>query len=127
MTQPIPTATSPYLNRPLRTIEQARREMIEKLERDGRVAVLHSTAFVNWSMGCEGLLFDKDIAEAVLAGNPDLAYTIAVRKYPEVSGRFGQARDIEIEWVPKGAHFYIHEYDGYETVIIITPDFGHTA
>lgn len=101
----------------------------EKLEQAGNVAVLYSPGYgagwYSWNSGHEGLLFDKEIVEAVLAKDLAAACAIAERKYP--GGYWGGVHDLEVYWVPKGTRFEIEEYDGNESVRILTPDDGHTA
>ncbi len=101
----------------------------EKLERDGKVAVLYSPGFgagwYSWNTEHDGLLFDKEVAEKVLAEDWDAAVDIAERKYPGIYA--GGGHDLEVEWVPKGCRFEIHEYDGSESVRIFSPSDGHFA
>ena|SRR6185369_8583542 len=104
----------------------------EKLERDGNVAVLVSPGFgAGWSTWAddahlEAAMFDKDIAEAVLAGNNDKAAELATAKFGE--GFFtGGARQLRVQWVPKGSRFEVHEYDGSESLRIYGPDDGYVA
>ena len=33
---------------------------------------------------------------------------------------------LKLQWVPKSSRFIIQEYDGYETIKIIDPDYGYT-
>ena len=101
----------------------------EKLERDGNVAVLYSPAFgagwYTWNREYEGLLFDKDIVEAVLAKDFDKAAKLAELKYPGVYT--GGAEDLEVEWVPRGSRFEVNDYDGSESVRVFGPDDGFVA
>lgn len=101
----------------------------EKVERAGNVAVLYSPGYgagwYSWNSEQEGLLFDKEIVEAVLAKDNDKAVAIAERKYP---GTYvGGGDNLEVYWVPKGQRFEIHEYDGNESVRVFAPDDGHVA
>lgn len=102
---------------------------MEKLERDGNVAVLYSPGFgagwYSWNSEREGLLFDREIVEAVLAGDNKRAAQIAERKYPNIYA--GGADGLTVEWVPKGSRFEIAEYDGSESVRVFGPDEGHIA
>ena len=101
----------------------------EKFERGGDIAVLYSPGFgagwYTWNSGEEGLLFDKEIVEAVLAGDTDKAVAVAERKYPGIYT--GGGDDLAIAWVPKGCRFDVHEYDGNESVRVLGPDYGHLA
>ena len=94
----------------------------ERLELDGNVAVVyspgHGAGWYSWNSSHPGLALDREIAEAVLAGDNDRAAAIAVRKYdPDMYT--GGARDLRVEWVPKGARFEITEYDGNEDVRVV--------
>ena len=103
----------------------------EKLERDGKVAVLYSPGFgAGWSTWnteprYRGLLFDREIVEFVLADDLDAAISLAEKKYPDVY--LGGGGGLTVEWVPKGERFIVEEYDGAENVTIIWPDFGTVA
>jgi hypothetical protein len=72
-----------------------------------------------------GLLFDKDIAEAVLAGDREKAAEVAERKYP--GGYWGGAQDLEVAWVAEGSRFEVTEYAGSESVRVFGPDIGIVA
>ena len=103
----------------------------EKLERDGKVAVLYSPGFgAGWSTWnteprYRGLLFDHEIVEFVLANDLGAAINLTEKKYPGVYT--GGGSNLTVEWVPKGERFTIKEYDGAERVTIISPDFGTVA
>ena len=93
--------------------------MTEKLIRDGKVAVLvHADYGAGWSSGsfekAEEMLFDKDIAQAVLDKDFELVESIATQKYPDEC-LLGFDR-IKVVWIPVGEEFRIVEYDGYESV-----------
>jgi hypothetical protein len=94
-----------------------------KVERDGLVAVLVSPGFgAGWSTlnseHRETLCMDAEIVQAVLDGDIDKAIVIAKQK----CGDFfeGGARDLTVEWVKKGAAFEIDEYDGSESLHVIS-------
>jgi hypothetical protein len=101
---------------------------MEKLERDGKVAVVYSPGYgAGWSTWnyregqAEIMAMDKDIAEAVLAGDLNKAVALADEK----CGKNGEhvctlgAGRLCVEWVPKGEAFEITEYDGSESVVVI--------
>lgn len=100
----------------------------EKLERGNQVAVLYSPGFgagwYSWNDD-EGLLFDREIVEAVLADDRKKAVKIAERKYP--GGYFGGGENLAVAWVDKGSRFEIDEYDGRESVRVFGPTDGHVA
>lgn len=98
------------------TIPKVRRET----ENGTEVAVLVSCGFgAGWSSWTQDedekavLLFHRDLVNLVLEDNRDQAAILA-----EVMTECyaGGARDLEVVWVPEGAEFYIHEYDGSETL-----------
>ena len=103
----------------------------EKLERDGKIAVLYSPSFgAGWSTWnteakYQALLFDREIVELVLANRLDAAVRLAEKKYPGIFS-FGVGT-LAVEWVPKGERFIVEAYDGAEWVTIIPPDFGTVA
>lgn len=95
---------------------------MNKLEKDGKVAVVISPGFgAGWSTWNtairDALLFDPEIARAVLDGDRVKAASIAERKYP--GGYFGGACDLTVEWLDKGTIFEVEEYDGSESLHII--------
>lgn len=95
--------------------------MTDKVERDGKVAVLISRGFgagwYTWSSPSEygdAMLFDPEMVEAVLAEDLEKCYEIANRKFPH--NYEGGIPDLAVEWVPVGSKFVIHEYDGRESI-----------
>lgn len=60
-------------------------------------------------------MYDKEIVEAVLADDRELAAKIAERKYENFYT--GGAEDLCIRWIDIGTSFEIQEYDGSESVI----------
>ena len=97
---------------------------MERCVCDGRVAVLVSPGFgAGWSSWVarefrEQLLFDPAVVELVESG----ADSSAIEQYCE--GRYGSdlyyggADDLIVQWVPVGARFRIHEYDGSESLVL---------
>lgn len=102
----------------------------EKMYRDNEVAVLYSRGFgagwYTWNTDHEGLLFDRDLVELVLAGNNDKAAALAESKYGN-DIYVGGADGLTVMWLPKGTRFEIDEYDGRETVRVLGPDDGFTV
>lgn len=90
----------------------------EKYIQNGKVAVLYSPGYgagwYSWNTEYEGLVFDKEIVEAVLADNKILAFEIAEKKYPEAY--LGGIDDLEVGWLDEGTLFEIREYDGSESI-----------
>jgi hypothetical protein len=100
---------------------------MQKVERIGlvqEVAVLYSPSFgAGWSTwnkdyDQETLCMDADIVNAVLEGDNKKAIKIAKKKCPEMYD--GGGEDLEVKWIPKGEAFFIKEYDGSESIILIS-------
>lgn len=103
---------------------------MEKVIRDGKVAVLYSPGFgAGWytwdAQGREELLFDPKIVEMVLAGragDKDLwkKTVIAIQDYAEATYPDfyvgSNASDLTVAWIPLGTEFIIEEYDGSEKI-----------
>ena len=105
-------------------------KVIPKLIRDGQVAVLYSPHFgagwYSWH-GVEELLYDPVLVEMVEAyraieqPTPEhkFDFTEDVERYCNSQYKdcyFGGADDLDVMWLPVGANFRIHEYDGSESV-----------
>ena len=98
---------------------------MNKIERDGMVAVLVSPGFgAGWSTlnidHREIMCMDAEIVQAVLDGDICKAVEIAKNK----CGDFyeGGASTLTVKWVKKGASFEIRLYDGAETLHVIGED-----
>jgi hypothetical protein len=85
-----------------------------------KVAVLYSPNFgsgwYTWNQEFPELIFNPAIVKLVADEKFDELETYMELKYPEVFK--GGLRDLEIEWIPVGAEFRIHEYDGAESIEI---------
>ena len=93
---------------------------VEKYIRDGKVAVLYSPEYgASWnnqgSKDKEGMLFDKDIVEAILSGDVVKADAIAHEKYGLYAAG---AENVKIKWLDVGTVFRVNEDDGFETIEI---------
>jgi aspartyl/asparaginyl beta-hydroxylase (cupin superfamily) len=91
---------------------------MEKVIRDGFVAVLYSPGFgsgwYSWHEIPE-LVFDPKVVEMV----ENLASWETIIKYCEElypDNHFGGADDLKIAWVKEGVEFKIDEYDGSESI-----------
>lgn len=96
---------------------------MNKIERDGKVAVLVSPGYgAGWSTWNyehrETLCMDADIVQAILDGDRTKAVEIAKQKCGDFYD--GGADGLIVEWVPKGTGFLITEHDGHETLRIIS-------
>ena len=92
---------------------------MEKVVRNGLVAVLVSPGFgagwSSWNPLKPELLFDPAVVAMVEDGtNAETITAYCEAKYPD--GYFGGVTDLEIQWIPVGTQFRIHEYDGSETL-----------
>lgn len=92
---------------------------MEKLIRDGKVAVMFSPDYgAGWSSWnreyAEVLAMDKEIAEALEADDKALVKELAERKCPDAY--LGGLDALRIEWLLVGTKFEIDEYDGYESI-----------
>lgn len=94
---------------------------MNKLIRDGKVAVLYSPGYgagwYSWNTGQKDLVFDPEIATAILENDVEKAKTIASAKYP--TAYLGGLDDVKVEWLEEGTVFEIDEYDGSEHITLI--------
>ena len=103
---------------------------MQKVVRDGRVAVLVSPGFgagwFTWNRQCPECLFDPDMVAWVEGGKegpmPDLE-----AKYGWEYFYDGGADDLVVRWVPEGTQFRIDEYDGSESLIVASEEIWQTA
>ena len=98
---------------------------MNKLEKDGKVAVMISPGFgAGWSTWNsefrDTLLFDAEIAQAVIDGDKAKAAQLAMEKCPGLyAGGAGGAGGLMVEWIDKGSAFEVEEHDGSESLHII--------
>lgn len=102
---------------------------MEKLNEDGKVAVLYSPGFgagwYTWNYEYPEILFDPGIVRFVEKKKWDELETYVTLKYPEIYK--GGMRDLEVMWVPEGALFKVNEYDGSESLELKENDDWITA
>jgi len=101
---------------------------MSRLIRDGKVAVLVSRGYgAGWSTWNSGLgdaaVFCPEMAADILAGRS--AEKTAMRLFP--GAYHGGVADLQVEWVPVGTRFEIDEYDGNESLRILSPADGYVA
>lgn len=97
-------------------------DMIKKdnrLYRGNEVAVIVSPGYgggwSSWNENqAENMLFDPDIAEAILTNEYEKAIVIAGDKYPEAY--LGGLEKARVKWVKKGTIFQITDHDGNESL-----------
>lgn len=101
---------------------------MDKVVRNGEVAVLVSPGYgAGWvSWNDEVSPFEPKIVEAICDGamEEDIR-KIAKELYPEAF--LGGLDGIEVRWVKEGTTFRITEYDGYESLEILTEIDWHIA
>lgn len=94
---------------------------MEKLIRDGNVAVLYSPGYgagwYTWNPKFPEIVFDPVLVELVERGDFKLVEWVARGKYPGIYT--GGVEDLVIEWLPEGTIFEIKEYDGSESLHVI--------
>lgn len=106
---------------------------IDKLEKDGKIAVVYSPRYGGWSTYNKGeyketLCMDAEIAQAVVnyhetdAGPKRLPkekviYEIVQRKCPDL---ITAPANLHIKWIPKGSIFYItRNLDQGEKIVLL--------
>lgn len=96
---------------------------IEKVIRDGKVAVLYSPGFgAGWySRNTDhiSILFHPKLVEMVEGGKRHLIdeeFMVSIG-LPEIYT--GGAEQLKIVWLPEGTHFMIDEYDGSESITLL--------
>jgi hypothetical protein len=93
---------------------------MNKLVRDGKVAVLYSpdygSGWYTWNHDHPEILFDPAIVQLVEENKWDELETYVILKYPKIFT--GGILDLSIAWIPKGAMFRVNEYDGDESIEI---------
>lgn len=102
---------------------------MEKVVRDGCVAVLYSPGYgagwYSWHKR-EALLFHPTVVELVENGQNHL---ITEELVAEILGSDAYvcilgAKDLRIKWIKEGTVFDIDEYDGYESLLLYSRTIG---
>jgi hypothetical protein len=103
---------------------------MEKLIRDGKVAVLYSPGYgagwYSWNAKYAACIFDPDVAKIILGESEGNVEKIVKAKYGEDFYFGSSLQNLTVEWLPVGTRFYIDEYDGFES-IRTTDDLSFTA
>ena len=106
--------------------------IMEKVVRDGKVAVLVSPGFgagwYTWNReeNAEAILFDPEVVAWVENGKEGPVPSME-DKYGWDYFYDGGACDLIIKWVPAGAKFRIDEYDGAESLVLESEEKWVTA
>jgi hypothetical protein len=91
---------------------------VNKLVKDGKVAVLISLGFgagwSTWNREQLDMLFDAGLADLVLKGDPEQILAYATVKWPDAY--LGGLEDLTVVWVEQGQLIKINEYDGRESI-----------
>lgn len=93
---------------------------MEKVIRDGLVAVLYSPGFgagwFSWH-DIEALVFDPVVVSMVETGkSPEDIVKYCESKHSD-SHYYGGVDQLAIQWLPVGTRFVVNEYDGCESVL----------
>jgi len=91
---------------------------VNKLIRDGKVAVIYSPKYgggwSTWNPRHPEILFDPAIVDFVEKEKWEELQVYVTLRYPDVY--VGGMEGLTIEWIPEGVFFRINEYDGSETI-----------
>jgi hypothetical protein len=93
---------------------------VNKVVRDGRVAVVYSPEYgggwSTWNPRHPEILFDPAIVDFVEKQQWKELEVYVTLKYPDIYT--GGMERMTIEWIPQGALFRVNEYDGSESIEI---------
>jgi hypothetical protein len=103
---------------------------MEKVIRDGMVAVLYSPDFgagwYTWNTEHPAILYDPTVVKWVMDGKPSGEARVRLEatldeKYPGryLGGPRGGLGDLQIEWLPVNTFFRVTEYDGFEKIEVL--------
>lgn len=97
---------------------------MEKVIRDGKVAVLYSPGYgagwFTWNTDHKDLLFHPDLVVLVEEDKRDEITSEFVQNLLGVEDVYcGGAEQLKIEWLEVGTSFRVDEYDGYESIITV--------
>jgi len=105
---------------------------VDKVVRDGKVAVLIAPSFGGgWSTWAgeevsHQLLFEPEMVAWVEAGKKGPCPDMKV-KYPGAYIPEQDVDDLIIKWIPVGTLFRVHEYDGSESIVVHSDEYWITA
>lgn len=94
---------------------------MEKVIRDGKVAVLVSHGFgagwYSWNLEHQELLFHPKLVEIVEQGKADQIDKYWIKENLGIEDVYcGGTSDLKIHWLPVGTAFQVEEYDGAESL-----------
>lgn len=107
---------------------------INRFIKDGQVAVAYSPGYgagwASWASWAkpdvmETLLFHPDIIQMILDGRrEEINEDWLVEHFGEAfkNSCWGGNDQLEVEWLPIGTLFRVHEYDGSESIVTLDDD-----
>jgi hypothetical protein len=105
--------------------------MINRIVRDGKVAVIYHPSFgcgwYSWH-GITELLFDPQVVE-MIEGSVDskIIENYCKKTYADPGLGYSNYKDLDICWVPVGVKFRVSEYDGSEHIVYLNHEAYITA
>lgn len=105
---------------------------MEKVYKEGKVGVIVSPGYGGGYSDSGDLdIFDKDVIHAIRKYPTDPHGAEAdykkIMKEKYNKDYFPDFKQLEVEWLPEGTVFQIHEYDGYESIQIRDKMSWHVA
>lgn len=93
---------------------------LEKVIRDGKVAILISPGFgagwYSWNTNHREILFHPKLVEMVESGRRNEINDEWVKENLGIEIYTFGAEDLEIQWLQEGTMFSVEEYDGAESI-----------
>ena len=93
---------------------------MKMFKKDGKTAVLVSpgfgAGFSTWNK--PEMAVDFDLVEAFLSGDKTRFEYILNEKYEDAYT--GGVDDLQVQWVTEGTQFMIEEYDGNESIVLLS-------
>ena len=93
---------------------------MKMFKKDGKTAVLVSpgfgAGFSTWNS--PEMAVDFDLVEAFLSGDETRFAYILNEKYEDAYT--GGVDDLEVQWITEGTQFMIEEYDGNESIVLLS-------
>lgn len=93
---------------------------MNKVIRDGKVAVLYSPGFgagwYTWNLEHPEIIYDPGIVDLLESGEQDKLIAYVTLKWPDLYT--GGMDSLKIVWLPVGTAFKIEEYDGNESITV---------
>ena len=92
---------------------------MEKVIKDGKVAVLISTGYgagwSTWNTESPEMLFDPTLVQMVEA-DADMSELVAYAEKQWPNAYHGGLDELAVRWIAQGTEFRINEYDGSESI-----------